>query len=285
MIREISPPTSIEMLIMGNVPLGSGLSSSAALEIATGLALEKLGNSPISPLNLARIGQKVEHKYIGVKCGIMDQIVSRVGRSQHAVYLDCKTLKWEHIPVESKDIQFVVMDSKVKRQLSSSKYNERREECQYALEQIQANDPSIDSVRQVEIDHLETIQDPVCRRRIKHVVLENERVKNARSALLRSDWLDMGKILSVSHISLRDDYEVSCKDLDFMVDKAKSHAGVFGARMMGGGFGGCTINLVCEKDANSVARSVVAESREKFENPITYYFVSKGTEAGIHYFG
>ena len=284
MIREIPPPTSIEMLIGGNVPLGSGLSSSAALEIATGLALEKLNGTPISPLDLARIGQKVEHEYIGVKCGIMDQIVSRIGRSRHALYLDCKTLQWEHLPIQSSDIQFIVMDSKVKRQLAGSKYNERRQECQRALEKIQVGDSSIESIRQIEMDHIETIRDPTLQRRIKHVVHENERVKNARSAILRSDWFELGQILSASHMSLRDDYEVSCEELDFMVAQAESCTEVYGARMMGGGFGGCTINLVANKDAELIAKSVVSESRNQLNHSVTYYSLSTGTEAGIQYF-
>ncbi|MCY4001039.1 MAG: galactokinase [Bacteroidetes bacterium] len=285
MIREIPPPTSIEMLIMGNVPLGAGLSSSAALEIATGLALEKLNGTSIPPLDLAKIGQKVEHKYIGVKCGIMDQIVSRVGRSRHALYLDCKTLKWEHIPIEYPDIRFVVMDSRVKRQLASSKYNERRGECQRALQQIQADDSTIESIRHIQMDHIKAISDPTLQKRIRHVLLENERVKNARSAILRSDWFELGKLLSASHISLRDDYQVSCKELDVMVDQAESYTEVYGARMMGGGFGGCTINLVLEKDADLIAKSLVSESRKKLNYPVTYYSVAKGTEAGIQYFG
>ena len=154
MIQELPPPSPIELLVMGNVPLGAGLSSSAALEMATGLALEALRGKSVPPLELAQIGQRVEHRYAGVKCGIMDQIVSRVGRTGHALFLDCHTLKWEHIPIQSEDIQFLVIDSRVRRQLATSKYNERRAECQKAIEFMQATVAAITSIRDAGAHHV-----------------------------------------------------------------------------------------------------------------------------------
>ena len=279
MIRELPPPGPVEILITGDVPLGAGLSSSAALEMATGLALEELRSKPIHPLELARIGQTVEHRYINVQCGIMDQIVSRVGRADHVLFLDCHTLEWEHIPIRNQDAQFVVMDSRVKRQLAGSKYNERRTECQKALQYICDMDESVSSLRQVAHHHITRLKEPVLQRRISHVLHENERVEMAQSAIIRSDWPDLGQILSASHTSLRDDYEVSCEELDFMVAHAEGLPGVFGARMMGGGFGGCSINLVRTENTSSTTESIAMCYEERYHRKPRTYVLGPGIEA------
>jgi len=283
MIRELPPPAPVEILIMGNVPLGAGLSSSAALEMAVGLALEALRKIPIDPLDLARIGQKVEHQYVNVQCGIMDQIVSRVGRVDHALFLDCDALEWEHISIPSGDVQFVVIDSRVKRQLADSKYNERREECQRAFQYIRTRNPSIDSLSQVEIRHIARLNQSVLQRRVRHVVHENDRVKKACDAIARSDWPGLGQILSASHVSLRDDYEVSCEELDFMVTTAEALPGVLGARMTGGGFGGCTMNLVRHENAHSVVESVTTICEKKYSYKVHAHVLGSGIEAGIRW--
>ncbi len=283
MIQELPPPGPIELLVMGNVPLGAGLSSSAALEMATGLALEALRGKPVPPLELAQIGQRVEHRYAGVKCGIMDQIVSRAGRTGHALFLDCHSLNWEHIPIQSKDTQFLVIDSRIRRQLATSKYNERRAECQKALEYIRASNVAITSLRHVGDHHVKELKESILQRRIRHVISENKRVKAACSAVIHSDWSRLGRIFSLSHESLREDYEVSCKEMDFMAAYAELCPGVFGARMMGGGFGGCTINLVRAGEGPAVAASVTAAYEDKYKQKPVAHIIGPGIEAGCSY--
>ena len=283
MIQELPPPGPIELLVTGDVPLGAGLSSSAALEMATGLALEALRGKSVSPLELAQIGQRVEHRYAGVKCGIMDQIVSRVGRTEHALFLDCHTLKWEHIPIQSEDIQFLVIDSRIRRQLASSKYNERRAECQKALELMQASDGAITSLRHTGAHHVKEIKESVLQRRIRHVTSENKRVEAACSAVVHSDWSTLGRIFSLSHESLREDYEVSCAEMDFLAAYAELHPGVFGARMMGGGFGGCTINLVRAGEGPAIAASVTAAYKDEYKQKPVVHIIGPGLEAMCSY--
>ena len=281
MIRELPPPSPVEMLIVGDIPPGAGLSSSAALEMAVGLALEELRGIPEDPMELARIGQVVEHRYLNVQCGIMDQIVSRVGRPDHALFLDCHTLEWQHIPLPNKDIRFVVMDSRVERQLAGSKYNERRAECQRALQHLCAADPSIRSLRHAEHHHALHLRDTLLRRRIRHVLHENERVKKACSAIEGLDWFGLGYILSASHASLRDDYEVSCEELDFMVACARELHGVFGARMTGGGFGGCIVSLVKEEDVQFITESVAVEYEQRYHRRPHIHVLGRGIEARV----
>ncbi len=283
MIQELPPPAPVEMLIIGDVPLGAGLSSSAALEMAAGLALEALRGTPVDPLDLAQIGQRVEHQYLNVQCGVMDQIVSRVGRADHALFLDCNTLKLEHIPFRGKDAQFVIIDSRVKRKLADSKYNERRAECQSALQRIQNMDASIESLSQVERHHIFRLKEPVLQRRARHVLYENERVRWACDAIINKDWFNLGQILTASHISLRDDYEVSCEELDFLVATAEVHPEVYGARMMGGGFGGCTINLVRSESAHSFAESVTGIYEKKYQRKAHAHVLGTGIEAGVQW--
>jgi galactokinase len=283
MIQELPPPGPIELLVMGNVPLGAGLSSSAALEMATGLALEALRGKPVPPLELAQIGQRVEHRYAGVKCGLMDQIVSRAGRTGHALFLDCHTLKWEHIPIQSKDIQFLVIDSRIRRQLATSKYNERRAECQKALEYIQASGVAITSLRHADAHHVKKLKESILQRRIRHVISENKRVVAACGALVRSDWSTLGRIFSLSHESLREDYHVSCEEMDFLAAYAELCPEVFGARMMGGGFGGCTINLVRAGEGPAVAASVTTAYEDKYKQKPVAHIIGPGLEARYSY--
>ncbi len=283
MIQELPPPRPVAMMIYGDIPPGAGLSSSAALEMAAGLALEKLRNTPIDPLQMARIGQTVEHKYARVKCGIMDQIVSRVGRAGHALFLDCQKLEWKHVPIRKQDAQFMVIDSRVKRQLAHSKYNERRAECHRALQFIRAAGPQINSLRQVQLPQIRSLKESVLRQRIQHVFDENERVRQACSAITDSDWNSLGMILSTSHESLRTDYEVSCEELDFLVTQAESCPGVFGARMMGGGFGGCSMNLVRTENAHLIAEAVSTAYEEKYRHKARIYVLDKGMEAHVEW--
>ncbi len=283
MLKELPPPAPLEMLVMGDVPMGAGLGSSAALEMAIGMALEQLRGIPIPALDLARIGQIVEHQYASVQCGIMDQIVSRVGRQGQALYLDCQTLQWEHVPFQNEDVQFLVMDSNVKRHLSNSMYNERYIECQTALENLTALDPDLTSLRHIQSHHVRHLQNSTYRRRLKHVMNENDRVRQAPSAIADSDWIQLGRLMNESHLSLRDDYEVSCEELDLIVSHTQSQPGGLGARMMGGGFGGCSVSLVHKENAQTVAHSIAEIFEERYHHQLKYYMLNSGIEACVQW--
>lgn len=236
-----------DMMIHSDVPVGAGLSSSAALEIATGLALLTLKNAEIDRTLLARAGQKAEHKYVGTKVGIMDQLASALGRKGEALLIDCRSLEITPIPVETSEVALIVCNTRVEHSLASSEYNKRREECEQGVEILRSALPDITALRDVGLDDLEKfaelLPEPI-RSRCMHVVSENMRTLQAAEALQDGDFATMGKLMNDSHRSLRDDYEVSCRELDLMVEIASLIDGVIGARMTGGGFGGCTVNLV-----------------------------------------
>ena len=253
MLSHVPPGTAVEMLIAGNVPLGAGLSSSAALEMATGLAAEAIGKKRVAPVDMAKIGQKVEHEYLGVKCGLMDQMVSRMGRPMHAFKLDCRSFEWEHIPLPESQLCFVIVNSQVRRALAASKYNERRMECEQALAWFNSRGVEAASLRDISLDMIEDAGQDLTAElsaRARHVVTENERVIAAAEALNNGNWSVLGQLLTESHRSLQNDYQVSCNELDTLVDLALGMEGVYGARMMGGGFGGCTLNLMDESVTN-----------------------------------
>jgi galactokinase len=234
-----------DMLIHGEVPLGAGLSSSAALEVAVGLALAHIAGRSIDGLQLAKLCQRAENLYVGMRCGIMDQFASVHGRAGHAMLLDCRTLEHRFLSLQS--AQLVICNTMVRHRLAGSEYNLRREQCEQGVQALARKIPGIAALRDVSGDllrlHKEAL-DPLIYRRCRHVVTENERVIAAASALEASDLTDFGRLMRESHRSLRDDYEVSCDELDLMVRLAESIEGVYGARMTGGGFGGCTVNLV-----------------------------------------
>lgn len=259
MLRHVSPGTAVEMLIAGNVPLGAGLSSSAALEMATGLAAEAIGKKRVAPVEMAKIGQKVEHEYLGVKCGLMDQMVSRMGRPMHAFRLDCRSFEWEHIPLPASQTCFVIVNSQVRRALAASKYNERRTECEQALAWFNARGKEAASLRGISQDMIEEARHDLASHlaaRARHVASENERVIAAEAALRNGNWSVLGQLLTESHRSLQNDYQVSCQELDILVDLALEVEGVYGARMMGGGFGGCTLNLMDKSAAKQFASHI-----------------------------
>ena len=247
-----------DLAITSEVPLGSGLSSSAALEVSTALAL--LGNSQISvDLNtVARMCQKAEHLYPETRCGIMDQFISCHGRAGHALMLDCRTFDFQLLPMPDY-VRLMVCNTMVKHEHASSGYNARRRECEDGFRALAQMLPGIHALRDVTRDELETHQerlDPVIHKRVRHVVTENDRVKKAASALETADMAQFGRLMADSHRSLRDDYEVSTPELDLMVELASGQPGVYGARMTGGGFGGCTINLVDTSHAAEVKQTL-----------------------------
>jgi galactokinase len=236
-----------DLLIDSDVPAGAGLSSSAALEISVGLALTRVSGQEIEGVTLALAGQQAEHTYVGTLCGIMDQFVAALARERHALLIDCRSLEAEPVPLDTTEAAFVVADTRVKHELSSSEYNVRRAECARGVELLQEYLPGIVQLRDVSVadfqQHADLLPDPV-RRRCRHIVTENERTLGAACALRAGDLAEMGRLMYESHYSLRDDYEVSSPELDVLVELARSLDGVLGARMTGGGFGGSTVSLV-----------------------------------------
>jgi galactokinase len=235
------------LLIASDVPAGAGLSSSAALEISVGLALARVSGREVDGVTLALAGQQAEHTYVGTLCGIMDQFVAALARERHALLIDCRSLEAEPVPLDTTEAAFVVADTRVKHELSSSEYNVRRAECARGVELLRERLPGITQLRDVSVadfqQHRDVLPDPILRR-VRHIVTENERTLGAARALRAGDLAEMGRLMYESHYSLRDDYEVSSPELDVLVELARGLPGVLGARMTGGGFGGSTVSLV-----------------------------------------
>lgn len=248
------------LLIDGRVPLGAGLSSSAALELSVGLALLGLAEIDLPRIDLVRLAQLAENQYAGAMCGIMDQFICGFGREHNAIVLDCRTLQFSLVPIPEQ-VRLVICNSKVKHALAGGEYNARRAECAAAVQILQAFDPEIRALRDVTTEILEAHRDrlsDVVYRRARHVVTENERVLEASAALAKNDLARCGALMFESHDSLRDDYEVSSKELDILVELARSSEGLVGARMTGGGFGGCTVNLVRSEFVAAFQQNIAA---------------------------
>lgn len=233
----------------GNIPIGAGLSSSAALEGGVIYGLSKMFDLQLSQLDMALMGQRVENDFVGVRCGIMDQFVNIHGKTGHALKLDCRSLEYELFPFRRSDIGIVLCDTGIRRELAGSEYNIRRQQCEEGVDKLRIHNPHIRNLRDVDLFTLNKYKDelnPVVYKRCRYVLEENKRVHNACEHLVNNDFNSFGQRMYESHYGLRDMYEVSCNELDALVEIAKDSPGVLGARMMGGGFGGCTINLVEE---------------------------------------
>ena len=255
------------MLIESRVPVGSGLSSSAALEMSAGLALLSTVGGELNSEKLALLGQKAENQFVGMNCGIMDQFISMHGKKGYALFLDCRTLDYEHVPLKSNNIRIVICNTMVKHELGSSEYNKRRAECERGVAIMSEDYPDIKALRDVTLEQFEKVQEKlpdIVRKRCRHVISEDERTMGSIAALNANDLEKFGRLMNGSHDSLRDDYEVSCKELDLLVDIARAQNGCLGARMTGGGFGGCTVNLVLadkvEDFVDQVSQSYHAET-------------------------
>jgi len=252
-VHELSQRGRIELgvdvVFRGTVPRGAGLSSSAALEVATALALDTVFNLWLNPIEMARLCRDVEHRYAGVRCGIMDQFTSRLGRSDHALLIDCRSLEARHVPMPLDGHRLVIVDSGVRRELADSAYNQRRTECEEAVALLREVETSITSLRDVTPDMLSTLENrlpPDLFARCRHVVSENHRVLEACERLAAGDLPAFGRLMNASHLSLRNDFEVSHPALDRLVEEAHRVDGVLGARLTGAGFGGSTVNLLAE---------------------------------------
>ncbi|HBT15417.1 MAG TPA: galactokinase [Firmicutes bacterium] len=237
----------MEIAFSGNIPLGAGLSSSAALEVATAKVVQKLTDFSMDPVVLAKLCQFAENEFIGAKCGIMDQFVSMMGREEHALFLDCRSLDYQHIPLNLGAYSILICHSGVKHSLVDSEYNIRRRQCEEGVEILTTRFPQIRALRDVKLEQLENCHsemNPAVYRCCRHVINENNRVLESIEALRRQDLISFGQLMNASHDSLRDDFEVSCAEIDLLVDLARQVPEVLGARITGGGFGGCTVNLL-----------------------------------------
>ena len=276
MLEEFNQQNPLEILVTSTLPREAGLSSSAALTTAVGLAIGAATGQSVEPFELAAAGQRVEHRRAGVQCGIMDQMASSMGRSGHGFLLDCQSMHWQHIPVRSQACRFIVVNSKVRRSLATSEYNRRRTECMQALQSMGRN-----SMRDISISDLRKCTDRVLRRRAQHVVEENMRVRQAAAALRTGDDGRLGALMTASHRSLRDLYEVSCTELDFLVKTTLELPGVKGSRMMGGGFGGCTITLVERDGVAGVVNRLRQAYLDEFGLRADAWVAGPGVEAGV----
>ena len=260
-------PGGFDAIFGGDVPLGAGMSSSAALESCVGTALNSIFNLGFTKEELAKIGQMTEHHYIGVRCGIMDQFASLFGQKGHVVRLDCRSLEYTIVPFDPKGIRVVLIDTMVKHTLASSEYNVRRAQCEEGVGVIKKYRPEVELLRDVTMEELEAHKaeiDPVSYKRCAFVINENERLMKACAAMEKDDFVEVGKQIYAAHEGLSKEYGVSCDELDFIVDIAHTHPGVYGARMMGGGFGGCVIALVKEDEADAYIADVKKQYLAKF---------------------
>ena len=261
--------SGFDFLVSGNIPNGAGLSSSASIEMLTSIVLKDLFHLSIDPIAMALLGKKVENLFIGVNSGIMDQFAIAMGKKDHAILLDCNTLKYDYVPVVLKDEVIVIANTNKRRGLADSKYNERRAECDEALAELQTKLP-IKALGELSIEEFEAnkelIKSPIRQKRAKHAVYENQRTLKAQKELSAGNLAEFGKLMNQSHISLRDDYEVTGVELDTLAALAWEQPGVVGSRMTGAGFGGCTVSIVKKDKVDDFIKNV----GEAYKNKIGY---------------
>jgi galactokinase len=267
-----------EGVVAGDIPKGAGLSSSAALELAAARAFAAVADLPWDPARMARLGQKAENEWVGVRCGIMDQMASAASRAGHALFLDCRTLAYEHIPLPP-GAAVVILDTGTRRGLVDSAYNERRRQCESAARTFGV--PALRDVEAATFERRAAELDEVTRRRARHVVGDNARVLQAVAAMRRGDAPVLGELLDLSHTSLRDDFEVSSPALNAIVEIAREQAGCLGARMTGAGFGGCAVALVREDAARGFAGQVAQRYRQETGGEAQVYVCRAAEGAGL----
>ena len=273
----------MDILIYGDIPNGSGLSSSASLEVLTGVILKDTFGFDVSMVDIALIGQDAENNFNGCNCGIMDQFASAMGKKDNAIFLDTNTLNYTYAPVNLPDAKIVITNSKVKHSLVSSAYNDRRNESETALKELQAvvDIKTLGDLTEEQFEeHKGAIKDDICRKRAKHAVYENQRAIHAVEALKANDIETFGKLMNASHESLRYDYEVSCEEIDVLVDLAQAMPGVIGSRITGGGFGGCTVSIVKNDTVDTFVEEIGKAYLEKTGHEAEFYVVDIGDGAG-----
>lgn len=267
----------VNIVFGGNIPQGAGLSSSAAVECATAYAFNSLFNLGFNSLELAKISQKAENEFVGVKCGLMDQFASVFGKENKFIKLDCGSYEHQYIPFDTDQYSLILFDTQVKHSLASSAYNERRQQCEYGVQLIQKHYPEITSLRQATqamLDEFIKPFDAITYKRCQYIIQEIKRVEDACNDLLESDFRQFGKRMFQTHEGLKNEYEVSCKELDFLVDFVKDYPEVLGARMMGGGFGGCTINLIENKAIDNISNSTAIAYEKVMGKAMKIYPIS-----------
>jgi len=261
-----------------NVPIGGGLSSSASLEVAVGTMIEAITGTSIDPVAKGLVCQKAEHDFVGVPCGIMDQFASALCQKDHVLLLDCQDQSFQQIPFTNPEIAVLIINSEVKHELSGGEYAQRRSSCEKALRVLESD--SFRDVTMEQVNAKRNSMDPVVFKRAKHVVGEIARTTDAATALKSDEWEKVGELMYASHNSLRDDFEVSCKELDILVELARKTDGVIGSRMTGGGFGGCTVTLV-ERDKAAAATESICNQYEQATGVKPTAFVTRPSQ-GAH---
>jgi galactokinase len=262
------------LAIDGDVPIGSGLSSSAAVECATAFALNEVFKFGIDKKDLAFIGQKAEHTFAGVMCGIMDQFASVFGKKNHVIKLDCQSLDYEYVPLNLEGYKILLLNTNVKHSLGSSEYNTRRAQCEQGVAWVKEHNPEVNSLRDVSMDMLHKyveLKDALIYQRCKYVVEEKERLLTGCEDLKSGDLKSLGRKMFQTHDGLSKEYEVSCRELDFLVDAVRNNPDVVGARMMGGGFGGCTINIVKEEAIDDLVSQLEESYQKSMGKELTAY--------------
>jgi galactokinase len=270
------------LAIDGDVPIGSGLSSSAAVECATAFALNEIFSLGISRREIALIAQSAEHAFAGVKVGIMDMFASLFGKKDHVIKLDCQSLEYEYVPLKLEGYKILLLNTNVKHSLGSSEYNTRRAQCEQGVSWVKEHHPEVNSLRDVNMEMLHKYveaKDPVIYQRCKYVVEEKERLLTGCEDLKKGDLQSLGRKMFQTHDGLSKEYEVSCKELDFLVDAVRNNSDVVGARMMGGGFGGCTINIVKEEAIDVLVKSIGEHYQKNMGKELTAYVaqIEEGT--------
>lgn len=277
--RGMKMDCGLDVVLNGNIPNGSGLSSSASLEVLTGFYLRDLFGFDVTNIDLAKIGQYSENNFNGMNCGIMDQFASAMGKKDNAIFLDTADLSYEYAPLVLDGAKIIVTNSNVKHSLVNSEYNVRRSECEKALKELQTV-VDIKGLGDLSEEQFETyksaIKDEVCVRRAKHAVYENQRTIRAVEALKKNDLKLFGELMNASHVSLRDDYQVSCDEIDVLVDEAWKVDGVIGSRITGGGFGGCTVSIVRNEAVDDFKEKVGAAYKERTGKTADFYVVEIG---------
>lgn len=284
--RGMKLPCGMDLMLYGTIPNGSGLSSSASVEVLTGFILRDLFGSEVSNQELALIGQYSENHFNGVNCGIMDQFVIAMGKEGHALFLDTSDLSYEYVPVRLEGMKLVIACSNKKRELADSKYNERREECETALAELQQviGINTLGELTEQVFDLYQTaIRDEVRRKRVKHAVYENQRTIHAMEALKKDDIITFGKLMNESHRSLSEDYEVTGEEMDALAEAAWDVEGVIGSRITGAGFGGCTVSLVRDGAVESFKENVGKRYTEKTGLKADFYVVEIGGGPVVKY--
>jgi galactokinase len=275
----MKPDCGLDIAVSGNIPNGSGLSSSASLEVVTGYMLKDMFGFDVTNQDIALIGQYSENNFNGCNCGIMDQFASAMGKADNAIFLDTSDLSFEYAPIVLDGAKIVVTNSMVKHSLVTSAYNDRRNESAQALKDLQevCGIKTLGELTEEEFENYKSaIKDDINRARAKHAVYENQRTIKAVKALKDQDLETFGRLMNASHVSLRDDYETSCEEVDVLVDEAWKIPGVIGSRITGGGFGGCTVSIVKDEAIDTFKEKLAAAYQEKVGKTPEFYVVSVG---------